>query len=64
MATRSQALKIIEKILDNQVLYKPVTHKELAIIILDALEKQIKILPPLKWLSAFKKYDNGWKEEE
>jgi len=60
MAKRTEALKLIEKILDKQVLEKPVTHKELAEIILSALEKQIKMLPPLTWLERFSKHDTGW----
>lgn len=63
MATRAHTLKIIQNILDNQLLHKPVTHKELSKKILDTLEFEVKMLPPLVWMESFKKYDSSWESE-
>jgi hypothetical protein len=63
MASRAHAVKVIQNILDKQVLEKPVPHKELAKIILDTMEFEVKMLPPLVWMESFNKFDSGWEND-
>jgi len=63
LATRNDALTVIEDILETHLKDSLINKTVCADEILKGLEKKIGMLPPTTYLDHLKTYDNGWEED-
>ena len=63
---RSEAVKVIERVIDDNTYDIEIAENRIERIaeqLMEAIEKDIKMIPPTVYLKLLKTYDNGWDDE-